>query len=86
MIQNLLQPYKMTGLCNTVSGPDPNKPCQFPFTYQGESHLECTLQNDINFWCATETTDSGNTTLKYGYCEMNCPRENGKESIRHITF
>ena len=73
----------MTGPCTTASGPDPNKPCQFPFTYQGEWHLECTLQNDTNFWCATETTDSSNTTLKHGYCEMSCPRENG--SIKYTA-
>ena len=67
----------MVGPCNTISGPDPNKPCKFPFTYQGELHRECILQNDTNFWCATDTSNASTANLQYGYCDINCPRENG---------
>ena len=65
------------GACNTESGPDPNKPCKFPFTYKGVSHRKCTLQNDTNYWCATETSNTNDLPSKRGYCDMNCPRENG---------
>ena len=45
-------------VCHTVSGSDPNQPCKFPFTYQGVIHNKCTLQNESQFWCATQTSGS----------------------------
>ena len=30
------------GSCDTVGGPDKEKPCVFPFTVGGETHTECT--------------------------------------------
>ena len=67
----------MIAECKTTSGPDPNKPCKFPFEYQGELHHKCTLQNDTNYWCATDTSNSSNIDARHGYCELKCPRENG---------
>ena len=70
----------MLGACTTVSGVDPNKPCVFPFAYENELHHECTLKGDNKFWCMTEESNSSQVPSKHGYCDLNCPLENGTKS------
>ena len=63
------------GPCNTVSGPDSNQPCRFPFTYQGIAHHKCTTRNDTKYWCATQNSSSWHSDEFYGYCNSSCPLE-----------
>ena len=55
---------------------DNNKPCIFPFKYQGKEHNSCIVSNK-NFWCATELKSNGNYK-KWANCGENCPRECAK--------
>ena len=53
--------------CHTVSGPEPNKACVFPFTYKGIIHEGCTDEDHDQFWCLTDLT-----TRKWGNCGPDC--------------
>ena len=64
--------------CKTISGPEANKPCEFPFTSQGITYHACTTdQNapgDDNAWCSTMIDDAGlHVQGKWGNCEAKCP-------------
>ena len=61
--------------CLTVSGPDPDRECQFPFTYQGRTYAGCTYSFGIpRSWCSTETSEAGLTLPgRWGYCSDRCP-------------
>ena len=74
----LSQLLTMIDACYTSSGDDPNKPCKFPFSHNGKWHRKCTLQNDNNYWCPTEVSNSSTLPSRHGYCDLNCPRENGR--------
>ena len=64
----------------TVSGADPNKPCIFPFTFNGETHYGCIWDpNDSSApaWCSTNVDDEGNhigDQGNWGNCDgSKCP-------------
>ena len=78
--------HDMLGACVTASGPDPNKPCIFPFKYQDQLHDECILQDDNKYWCMTETANSSDVASKYGYCDLHCPLKNGKNVLLYISY
>ena len=59
--------------CMTVSGVDPNKPCTFPFKYQGATYDTCTLAEYSLAWCATSVDHAGNYQGLWGNCGPNCP-------------
>ena len=64
----------------TVSGANPNKPCIFPFKYNGGTYYACTLDNahftENKPWCSTLVDNQGNHINgqgKWGSCGSNCP-------------
>ena len=61
--------------CLTVSGPDPGRDCQFPFTFQGRTYAGCTYSFGIpQAWCSTATSEAGNYIPgSWGYCADPCP-------------
>ena len=66
-------------LCS--DGPEQNKPCVFPFQYQGKEYFECTMKdNESTYWCGTTysvTTDAG-----WGVCTSSCISDPGISLIR----
>ena len=65
-------------VCLTNGGPDPNKPCMLPFTYNGITYTSCTsvLNYGID-WCSTEIDAYGNHVgMKWGNCGTGCPAGN----------
>ena len=71
--------------CVTTDGPDPNKPCFFPFIDRGISYSKCTLgASDLQPWCPTEVDQNGYyVDEKWGNCDSNC--ETGNTSfVSHI--
>ena len=77
--------------CLTVSGPDSNQTCIFPFTYSGKRHEECTDEGHDQFWCQTELPDNTTdltdytNTVKWGNCGPDCKIE-GKYSQLNFLF
>ena len=70
--------------CKTVSGPGANKPCMFPFIFNGVSYNTCTLKqaDDNKPWCSTLVDDNNNHVPgggHYGDCGPKCPMPTGKE-------
>ena len=61
--------------CLTVSGPDPGRDCQFPFTFQGRTYAGCTYSFGIpQSWCSTATSEAGlYIPGSWGYCAEPCP-------------
>ena len=64
--------------CTTVTGPDENKPCIFPFQYEGVTYNTCTGISSVEKipWCSTLVDDAGNHVSgqgKYGNCGPECP-------------
>ena len=46
--------------CTTVGGPDPKKPCVFPFKHKGNTFITCALApNDDKHWCSTLVDEAG---------------------------
>ena len=46
--------------CTTVGGPDPRKPCVFPFKHEGNTFITCALApNDDKHWCSTLVDEAG---------------------------
>ena len=64
--------------CVTKDGPDPNKPCVFPFIDRGIPHSKCTYgASDLQPWCPTEVDQNGYyIDEKWGNCEKNCETGN----------
>ena len=58
--------------CTTISGPNPNKPCVFPFIYKDISYSQCTTKDHNVLWCPTEVDAYGKYTYKWGNCNSNC--------------
>merc|ERR1712130_891922 len=63
--------------CNTVSGPSAEKPCVFPFTWQGKTFNSCTKEGDDQgkLWCSTMVDQAGNHITgqgQYGFCSQAC--------------
>ena len=61
-------------------GAEPNKPCIFPFKYNGQVHNECTDINTRKNICATEINGRGVIT-KFGYCKCDCPSKSTEVCI-----
>ena len=75
--------------CMTVSGPNPDEPCIFPFKYDSKTFKTCTVYDNVggNAWCATKVDGSGNHFYgdyqgdyyydydqeNWGNCGPNCP-------------
>ena len=61
------------GKCTTESGPEPGRPCVFPFIYNGVTYKECTSVDWDQPWCSTEVTDNQNHVEgKWGNCKTTC--------------
>ena len=65
-------------VCQTISGPGANKPCIFPFRYNGVTYNTCTLvSSDENKpWCSTLVDENNNHVPgggHYGDCGPKCP-------------
>ena len=57
-------------VCTTIRGPRPNKPCVFPFTFNGERKSTCIKgRRRPEPWCSTKV-DNGNNYIRgeWGYC------------------
>jgi len=69
--------------CATISGPDPNKPCIFPFKFGDITYNNCTTignePGNIKAWCSTKVDDSGkhigNGQGNWGDCEQYCQND-----------
>ena len=63
--------------CFTVSGPNPGKPCIFPFKHNGKTFNGCDIDPDdrSKTWCSTKVDSRGNHITgqgEYGHCGNNC--------------
>jgi len=60
----------------TVSGPNPNHKCVFPFKIGRKTYRKCTDRSDPGkFWCSTMTDKFGRHVAKHkqwGYCHPSC--------------
>jgi len=61
--------------CKTVSGPDTDKVCVFPFRWSGIMYRECTSHSNTGqLWCATQVDVNNNyIDNKWGNCGDSCP-------------
>ena len=63
--------------CFTISGPNPGKPCIFPFKHNGKTFNGCNIDPDdrSKTWCSTKV-DSLNFHVtgkgEFGHCGNNC--------------
>merc|ERR1711971_144390 len=65
--------------CITIGGPTPNKPCIFPFRFNGVTHNSCTSVNINQPWCSTATlSDGSHITGQYGLCPSTCSSSGGR--------
>ena len=57
--------------CRTKNtGPEPDKPCVFPFQYMGKEYNECTTDGyGSTYWCGTTFTV---TNVGWGVCSSSC--------------
>ena len=72
-----------------------NKPCIFPFTYQGGLHYKCSNEGLSKPWCPTQLNkgyphnklyiEDYIDTGKYGYCIADCPVEESDEDLIQDT-
>ena len=73
--------------CTTIRGPRPDKPCVFPFNFNGIEKTTCIkgrLRPDP--WCSTNVDDSNNYIPgEWGYCGESCPNS-GRYQVEHLTF
>ena len=67
--------------CTTISGPDLNKTCIFPFEYRGVTYNSCTTkgndpdESETKAWCSTKVNDFGihiEEQGNWGICETKC--------------
>ena len=65
--------------CSTVSGPNPNAQCIFPFKYGGITYHQCTTAGnaagDFTTWCSTLVDESGvhiGGAGNWGNCGPDC--------------
>ena len=72
--------------CKTVSGPQQDKECIFPFVYAQIQHSQCTtVGNNGTPWCSTKTDENNNHITGYwGNCAKNCPNNSG--STRFLAY
>lgn len=77
-----------SGLCTTVDGPDPGKPCIFPFIHKHQKRTTCAWAPNGNFdWCPTKLYLNGSTMLndgKWGVCGPQCPNRMTKRMYKYM--
>ena len=61
-------------ICTTIRGPRPDKPCVFPFIFNGESKTNCIKgQLRPEPWCATKVNDDNEYIRgEWGICGESC--------------
>ena len=71
--------WSFAGPSNNVCHTIDNKPCRFPFRYNGVSYSTCTLvaaDEENKAWCSTLVDEEGNHVSgggHYGDCGPKCP-------------
>jgi len=77
--------WTSTTVCRTKNdGPEPEKPCEFPFQYKGKEYLECTTEAyGSKHWCGTTyyVTDKAG----WGACSSSCISAPGKSTTTLTT-
>jgi len=68
-------------LCQTKSGPSPNQPCIFPFTWNGKTYNGCPIdpEDSSERWCSTKVDSNGNHITgqgNWGHCNSKCRKQN----------
>ena len=66
--------------CSTTD----EKPCVFPFKYNGVIYNGCTKTKNKNvLWCSTKTDEQGNyiTGGNWGNCSATCQKGTWKEQL-----
>ena len=61
--------------CKTVSGPNTNAKCIFPFKYREVTYHQCTTADNSAPWCSTLVDDSGKhigAAGNWGNCGPDC--------------
>ena len=71
--------------CETESGPEPGRPCVFPFMYKGVTYNECTSVEWDQPWCAV-VVDNNQIHIKgkWGNCKKTC--NTGREVCPSKTY
>ena len=67
--------------CRTKSGPSPNQPCIFPFTWNGKTYNGCPIdpEDSSQRWCSTKVDSNGKHIIgqgNWGHCNSNCRKQN----------
>ena len=67
--------------CRTKSGPSPNQPCIFPFTWNGKTYNGCPIdpEDSSERWCSTKVDSNGNHITgqgNWGHCNSKCRKQN----------
>ena len=81
----IFSPTPIKNGCRTVSGPQPDRECQFPFRFRDRIFSSCTSDFDQNGrrWCSVELDSQGkHISGKWGYCPNNCGDQNNKPTPR----
>ena len=61
--------------CMTIGGNFPNKPCIFPFKFDGSTYYNCKHEDDSPSWCSTKVDENGNHVKgNWGDCGPFCPK------------
>ena len=67
-----------------------NKPCKFPFNYNGKTYQTCTKDGarpEAGPWCPFKVDSNGNfSTNNWGYCIEDCPKEDLKNGENFEIF
>ena len=70
------------------------KPCHFPFTYNGIKYEGCTDIDHDRLWCSTEVDENGDYNGKWGDCSKGCKfdfftcwsRKNEEKTIKTLNI
>ena len=82
-MHNILYHLDSSGLsCTTTNGPDLNKPCVFPFKFDGVTYNYCTTASndpdDDKAWCSTKVDEFGRHVGGQGNWEKCDPKFQSK--------
>ena len=55
--------------CMTIGGPQPNKPCVFPFNFNGRIVNSCIIGKRPNSWCSIKKNYERG---EWGFCNLDC--------------
>lgn len=63
--------------CLTIGGGAKDKPCIFPFKYNGKTYTKCIWERgELTPWCSTKVTNHQIHVVNqgwWGYCNSYCP-------------